>query len=79
MKSTVIPERLNSIRNEMTHLWGSVFVLGGGSIALFLGEFSVRNFVLGFVGVMLTILMFNTYFLRRIELQKMIKDLEEES
>ena len=30
----VIKERLNSIRNEMTHIWGTVFVIGGGSIAL---------------------------------------------
>ena len=27
-------ELLSSIRNEMTHLWGSIFVVGGGSIVL---------------------------------------------
>lgn len=29
-------EKLNSIRNEMTHLWGSIFVTAGGTIALIL-------------------------------------------
>lgn len=77
MKDKVIAEKLNSIRNEMTHLWGSVFILGGGSIALFLDTFSLKNWLLGFIGIILAILLFNTYFLRRVELQKMIKNMEE--
>ena len=27
-------EKLNSIRNEMTHLWGSVFVTAGGGYSV---------------------------------------------
>ena len=78
MSKEIIIEKLNSIRNEMTHLWGSVFILAGGSIALLLDDFSFKKLLLGLLGMILAILLFNTYFIRRIELQKMIKKMEEE-
>ncbi len=28
-------EKLNCIRNEMTHLWGSAFLIGGGAVCLY--------------------------------------------
>ena len=71
-------EKLNSIRNEMTHLWGSVFVTAGGSIALFLNSPSLVNYVLGVAGIIISIIMANAYFIRRNEVVKILKDLRAE-
>ena len=69
-------EKLNSIRNEMTHLWGSVFVTAGGSIDLFLNSSSLVNYVLGVAGIIISIIMANAYFIRRNEVVKILKSLE---
>ena len=71
-------EKLNSIRNEMTHLWGSVFVTAGGSIALFLNSPCLVNYVLGVAGIIIFIIMANAYFIRRNEVVKILKDLQAE-
>ncbi len=71
-------EKLNSIRNEMTHLWGSVFVTAGGAIALFLNSPSLVNYVLGVAGIIISIIMANAYFIRRNEVVKILKDLQAE-
>ena len=72
-------EKLNSIRNEMTHLWGSIFVTAGGTIALILEknkEFLVYIFIIA--GCFFTLLLINAYFIRRTEVVKILKSLEEE-
>lgn len=71
-------EKLNSIRNEMTHLWGSVFILGGGSIAFVMNKPSISTYIIGFVGIIIAILFFNAYFVRRVEMFKMLESLEDE-
>ena len=45
MREIVYTEKLNSIRNEMTHLWTSFFIVGGGSFTLL---FNKPTFVLPF-------------------------------
>ena len=71
-----IKERLNSIRNEMTHIWGTVFVIGGGSLAL-LKEHSILCLIVGIIGLLAAGLFFNTYFLRRNEVFNLLQQLEE--
>ncbi len=71
-----IKERLNSIRNEMTHIWGTVFVIGGGSLAL-LKEHSILSLIVGIIGLLAAGLFFNTYFLRRNEVFNLLQQLEE--
>lgn len=71
-------EKLNSLRNEMTHIWGSAFILCGGSMTLLFNEYNPIKYFFGVLGFVLTIIIFNAYFTRRIEMQKMLKDLEEE-
>ena len=79
MNKTVKIEKLNSIRNEMTHIWGSAFILGGGSMSLlFNGEYNLVKYFFGILGFILTLLVFNAYFTRRIEMQKMLKHLEDD-
>lgn len=72
-------EKLNSIRNEMTHLWGSVFVTAGGTIALILEHNkSALTYLFIIAGFLFTLLMVNAYFIRRNEVVKILKDLEAE-
>ncbi len=77
MKEIIYTEKLNSIRNEMTHLWTSFFVVGGGAVALFINNKSWICYCLGTLGLLFAILFFNAYFQRRVELLKLLKDLEE--
>ena len=70
-------EKLNSIRNEMTHLWGSIFIVGGGSIALLLNSSSVLGYILAIVGALLSIILAQAYFVRRNEVVKIVKNLED--
>lgn len=56
-------EKLNSLRNEMTHIWGSAFILGGGSMALLLNEYNPIKYFFGITGFIFTIIIFNAYFL----------------
>lgn len=70
-------EKLNCIRNEMTHLWGSIFVLGGGAIALFLNGKTLTEYILASVGILCSIMMANAYFIRRTEVLKIVNKLKE--
>ena len=60
-------EKLNCIRNEMTHLWGSIFVTSGGVIALVLSEFNILKLFFIIFGTLLSLVMINAYFIRRTE------------
>ena len=70
-------ESLNSIRNEMSHLWGSAFVVGGGSLTFVIYEPSPIKLILSCFGLLATIILMNTYIKRRTELLKLIGDLED--
>ncbi len=78
MNKTLKVEKLNSLRNEMTHIWGSAFILGGGSMTLLFNEYNPVKYFFGMLGFILTIIIFNAYFTRRSEMQQMLKNLEEE-
>jgi len=47
MDNDYIAEKLNSIRNEMSHLWGGAFVTGGGTFTLL--STSLNNLKIAFV------------------------------
>lgn len=78
MKNIDKVEKLSCIRNEMTHLWGSIFIVGGGSIALVMNNPSISTYVIGFIGIIFAILFLNAYFVRRVEMFKMLESLEGE-
>ena len=46
-------ELLNSIRNEMTHLWGAIFATSGGVIALILGELNILKVFFVIFGIII--------------------------
>ncbi len=72
-------EKLSCIRNEMTHLWGSIFATSGGVIALVLSEFSILKLFFIVFGTLLTLIMINAYFIRRIEVMSILKELKKSS
>ena len=61
----------------MTHLWGGVFIVGGGAIALLLNGNSIVHYILGILGILLSLIFINAYFVRRNEVVKIVNDLEE--
>ncbi|MCX4275419.1 MAG: hypothetical protein OSJ27_06520 [Candidatus Gastranaerophilales bacterium] len=68
-----LSEKLNCIRNEMTHLWGSVFIIGGGSVSLFLHGTSLKDSLAAIIGAILTIILAYAYFIRREETLRIVK------
>lgn len=78
MDEKYLTEKLNSIRNEMSHLWGTVFVTLGGAFTLVSTPFSVVRLVLAFISFCVTGIFINAYFLRRDELLNILHGLKME-
>lgn len=71
-------EKLNSIRNEMSHCWGAAFVTGGGVFTLAVTEMNLLKLLFIVLGLPLTILFINAYFLRRRDLFYVLNKLNKE-
>lgn len=69
-------EKLNSIRNEMTHLWGSIFIVGGGAVAFLINGTHYYDYYIGTIGLLLALVFAYAYFVRRNEVVRIIKDME---
>ncbi len=70
--------KLNSIRNEMTHLWGTACATFGGAVVLFLSSGADWiNYVIATAGLIIAIIMANDYFVRRNEVIRILNKLEE--
>lgn len=69
-------EKLNCIRNEMTHLWGSIFATSGGVVALVLSDFSMLKLFFIIFGTLLSLIMINAYFIRRTEVMNILKNMK---
>lgn len=78
MVKLVLQEKLNCLRNEMTHLWGSVFVVSGGSIATILNKPNFFQCGLAIFGFILALCFLNAYFIRRTEILHVLEKLKEE-
>lgn len=71
-------EKLNCIKNEMTHLWGSACATAGGAVVLFLSnEANIFYYIIATAGILISIIMANAYFIRRNEIVKILRQLEE--
>ena len=70
-------EVLNMLRSETTHLWGAMFIVGGGGIALFLGEHNFWNNTFAALGIVFFFIFLNAYFIRRDEIVKKINEMED--
>lgn len=70
-------EKLNCIRNEMTHLWGTAYATLGGSALLFVSSNANSSYYLiGTLGVIIALVMANSNFVRRNEIMKILKKME---
>ena len=70
-------EKLNCIRNEMTHLWGTACATLGGSALLFVSSNANSSYYLiGTLGVIIALVLPNSYFVRRNEIMKILKKME---
>lgn len=69
-------EKLNSIRNEMTHLWGSIFIVGGGAIVFLMSGTHSYDYYMGALGLLVALLFAYAYFVRRNKVVRIIKDME---
>lgn len=78
MDNDYLVEKIGAVKNEMSHIWGGIFVTGGGSITLMFTEANIFKWVFIAVGIMLTILFINAYITKRIELINFLKELKEE-
>lgn len=70
-------EKLNCIGNEMTHLWGTACATLGGSALLFVSSNANNSYYLiGTLGVIIALVMANSNFVRRNEIMKILKKME---
>lgn len=74
MNENYLKEKANSLRNEMSHLWTAMFITGGGAIGFTI--FEDKNALIIFyitVGIVLAIMCYNAYIIRRNQLLNIIK------
>lgn len=77
MNKECLTEKIGAIKNEMSHIWGGAFVIGGGTITFIFTESNNYKWIFILIGIYFTILFINAYFIRRQELMNYLKELEE--
>ena len=75
-KQEIYREQIGILKNEATHLWGSAFIVCGGSISMLFSEKQLA-IILGWLGVIITLVLFNTYFVKRTEMISILKNMKE--
>lgn len=60
----------------MTHLWGSVFLIGGGSISITLQCPGLKGQIFGAAGIFLALILAYAYFIRREETIRIVNEIE---
>lgn len=78
MNKDSLIEKIGAIKNEMSHIWGAIFVTGGGAITLMFTELSALKLAFVVLGFLFAILFINAYAIRRQELIDYLKELEVE-
>ena len=77
MEECYLKEKINSLRNEMNHVWGATFIIGGGTFGLSIIENkTVWIITLIILGAIWTVLFINAYMIRRnqlIDLTELLK------
>lgn len=79
MNNECLVEKIGAIKNEMSHIWGAIFVIGGGTITLATTELNLLKWVFILVGIFFTIIFVNAYAIRKQELMNYLKELEEKN
>ena len=78
MDKDYLTEKLNSLRNEMSHIWGGVFVIGGGAITILLtSSRSTLQVIFCIIGFLLAALFVNAYLAKRVNLVNTLNELKD--
>ncbi len=75
MEKDELKGRLSCVKNEMTHLWGSTFLVAGGGFSLIYNSNSLKGFICGIIGVCVAVVFFRAYMIRRDETVKIVEQL----
>lgn len=74
MGKDYLKEKVNSLRNEMNHVWGASFIMGSGTFGLsILENKTVWIITLIILGAIWTIIFINAYMIRRNQLIDLIE------
>lgn len=72
-------EKLSALRNEMSHLWGGIFVLGGGvSTIVLTANKGILQIFFCVVGILLVLVFANAYLAKRIAIESILNKLKED-
>ena len=77
MNNNYLTEKANCLRNEMNHLWGAMFITGGGAIGFAVIE--TKNlwiYCFMILGALMAIVFLNAYMTRRIELMQIVNEIK---
>lgn len=77
MSKECLIEKIGAIKNEMSHIWGAIFVTGGGAITLMFTEVNGLKLTFIILGFLFAMLFTNAYVIRKQELMNYLKELEE--
>jgi len=78
MNENYLSEKIGIIKNEMSHIWGGIFITGGGAITIATTGYSHMKIVLIVLGLLMAMIFINAYLIREIELFKILKQLNKE-
>lgn len=79
MDTSYLRGKANCLRNEMNHIWGAIFIMGGGAIGF--SVFEPKNILVIIyiaLGIFLTTIFINGYMVRRNQLTQIVKELNEQ-
>ena len=77
MDTSYLREKANCLRNEMNHIWGAIFIMGGGAIGFsIIAEKTLLIYFYIIAVFFWTIIFFNAYFTKRTELTKILDKLK---
>lgn len=79
MDTSYLREKANCLCNEMNHIWGAIFIMGGGAIGF--SVFEPKNILVIIyivLGIFLTTIFINGYMVRRNQLTQIVKELNEQ-
>lgn len=76
MNNDSLIEKIGAIKNEMSHIWGGIFVTGGGAITLMFTEVNALKLTFIILGFLFAMLFTNAYIIRKQELMNYLKELE---
>ncbi len=79
MDENYLKEKANCLRNEMNHLWGAMFITGGGAIGFIcIEEKNMLIYTFIVLGILFSILFLNAYMLRRHDISKILLTIKQQ-